>query len=211
MLNWLGNLLGSLLVRLSPLKSIAHWKIWAEMKSWYDRFKKWRDWYKQHVMGPMKQMQAMQRQLYNTFFKPLLLLVDHIRQLTSIVGIFNRKLANKLNYQFLKIESYILMPMNTMTSRVNALGRTFSGFLTILGYFDRATLLNSIWRDAGLVKSILSNPLDQHPGSYTLSASTSITDMQTNTRQYLNSDTGPYAADVDQTIMTLRGYLSGGL
>jgi hypothetical protein len=199
--NWLGSLLGSLLGKFGPLKNIQHWKIWVEMKAWYDRFKKWRDWYKQHVMAPMKQMQAMQRQLYNTFFKPLLLLVDHVRQLTSIIGIFNKKLADKLNYQFLRVESFILAPMNAMTSRVNGLGRAFTGILTPLGYLDRGTLLNSTWRDAGLIKEILHNPFEQHPAAATLAPAPTISDHVTAVKEYTNSGSGPYAADVNAGVL----------
>jgi len=210
-LSWIGDIFSPLIKLLSPLKNIRQWQIWAELKNWYTRFKQWRDWYKQHVMGPMQAMQKMQRQLFDTYLKPLLTLVDHIRQLTSIIGIFNKKLADKLNFQFLRVEAFLLTPFNMMTSRVNALGGALTGIMTYLGYFDRGTLLNSVWRDAGLIKEILHNPYEQHPGSYTLTPATSITDMQSNTRQYLDSDSGPYAADVDQTIVTFHGYLAGGL
>jgi hypothetical protein len=206
-LGWLGNIFGSLLHVFSPLKAIAHWKIWAELKTWYDRFKKWRDWYKQHVLAPMQKMRKMQQDLYNQFFRPLLKVVDDLRRITSIVGIFNRKLANKLNYQFLRVESYLLAPLNKITSRVNGLGRALTGIVTPLGYLDRATLLNSVWRDAALIKEILHNPYEQHPAAATLPAGPTISDRVGWTLEYAGSGSGPYAADVDAGVanyQTLR-------
>jgi hypothetical protein len=199
--SWLGDLFGKLLGIFNPLKNIQHWKIWAEMKAWYDRFKKWRDWYKTHVMGPMQQMQKLQRQIYNQFFKPILLLVDHIRQLTSIIGVFNKKLADKLNFQFLKVETILLSPFNAMTSRVNSLGRAFQSILTPLGYLDRGTLLNSIWRDAALVKGILHNPFDQHPLPAAAPPQKTLHDTITGAKQFLDTGTGPYADGVNSTML----------
>ena len=207
-LSWLGAIFSPILKVLSPLKNIHQWQIWAELKNWYERFKKWRDWYKQHIMAPMKQMQQLQRQIYNQFMKPLLLLVDHIRQLTAIIGIFNKKLADKLNFQFLRIESYILAPMNSMTSRVNQLGRAMTGIVTLLGFLDRGVLLNSIWRDAGLVKEIIHNPFGQHPPAATVPAQPTLQDRVGWTREYLNSDGGPYAADVDAAALNFKGSLA---
>lgn len=208
--SWLGDLFGKIIGLFNPLKSIAHWKIWVELQNWYKRFKQWRDWYRDHIMNPMKQLQQLQRQLYNQFFAPLLRLVDHIRQLTQIVGIFNRKLANQLNLYFLRVESYILQPFNIMTSRTNALGRAFQGMMTPLGYFDRGTLLNSVWRDAALIKEILHNPFEQHPPAATPAPRPTVSEQVSAVRQYLASGTGPYAEDVNTAIQHFRDTLAAG-
>lgn len=207
-MTWLLTALDKLLGRFNPLKNIQHWKIWAELKAWYTRFKQWRDWYKQHVMNPMQQMQKLQRQLYDTYFAPVLNLVDHIRQLTGIIGIFNRKLAAKLNYQFLRVESYLLEPFNIVTERTNRLGYAIQGMLTPLGYLDRATLLNSIWRDAGLIKQILHNPWNQHPAAASLPAATTISQAADNTLAYIQTGGGPYQPDVDQAVTNFQKYMA---
>src|SRR5579875_47645 len=208
--SWLPDLFGKLLGIFNPLKAITHWRIWAELKNWYERFKKWRDWYNQHVIQPLAQMQKLQRQLFDQLFSPFLSLIDHLRQLTGIIGIFNHKLANRLNYMFLRVESYLLVPMNAITSRTNALGFAIQSILTPLGYLDRGTLLNSIWRDAALVREILHNPFEQHPPAATLPTGPTVNDKVAWAQQYLNSDTGPYADRVDQMILTYRTLKAGG-
>lgn len=206
--SWLGGLFHGLLDIFNPLKTLQHWKIWAEMKQWYERFKKWRDWYKEHVLAPMRRMQQLQRQIYNQFMKPILTLVDHIRQLTQIVAIFNKKLADKLNYYFLRIESYLLAPLNKITSRTNALGMAVQSILTPLGYLDRGLLLNSVWRDAGLIKEILHNPFEVQTPKPTAPPMPSLNDAVNSGNQYLLDGTGPYQQDVDQTMLNFKSYLA---
>ena len=203
-MSWLGNIFGSLLHVFSPLKSIAHWEIWLEMKNWYSRFKKWRDWYRDHVLAPFKQQQQAIAKIRDRFIKPVILLIDHVRQLSQVIGIFNKKLAAKLDFQFLKVESYLLKPFNDALNRIGGLGRAIQGFITPLGYFDRGTLLNSLWRDAGLVTEILHNPFEQHPPAATLPPQPTISDRIGWTEQYLNSDAGPYAPDVDKMLVNYQ-------
>jgi hypothetical protein len=206
--SWLTNIFHGILKVFNPLKALKHWKIWAELKAWYTRFKKWRDWYRDHVLKPMRQMQQMQRQIYNQFFRPMLSLVDHIRRLTSIIGLFNRKLANKLNLYFLRVETFLLTPFNAMTRRTNLLGRAIQGVLTPLGYLDRGTLLNSVWRDAGLVKGILNNPFDQHPAAATLPPEPTTADNVAAAKQYLSNGTGRFAEDVDSSVLKFKAMLA---
>lgn len=206
--SWLGGLFDRLLGFFNPLKAIQHWKIWLELKNWYERFKKWRDWYKQHVQTPFANIQKLQRQLFDTYMRPLLDLVDHIRQLTSIIGIFNRKLANQLNFMFLRVEGFLLEPFNAMGQRVNALGGGLAGIITQLGYLDRGTLLNSIWRDAGLIKEILRNPYEQHPAAAATPPAPTLHDSIAAGLEFIRTDGGPYAADVQNAVLLFHTYES---
>jgi hypothetical protein len=199
-ISWLTDFVFSILNVFSPLKSIAHWKIWAELLKWYERFKKWVDWYREHVIKPMRAEQQALARIRDKFIMPVIKLIDHIRQLTQIVGIFSKGLAAKLNYQFLKVEGYLLKPFNDATARINQLYGTFGGFLTALGYFDRATLLNSIWRDAGLIRQTLWNPWNVPPESNPLPTPKPLTDVRDETVLYLNTQTGPLQTDVQKGI-----------
>src|SRR5579885_1504467 len=87
--SWLTGIFTKLISIFSPLKTLQQWRIWAELQHWYERFRRWRDWYRDHVQTPMRQMQALQRQLFDQYFRPVLVLIDHIRQITGIVAIFN--------------------------------------------------------------------------------------------------------------------------
>ena len=156
--SWLSDLFTGVVHLFDPLKGIKHWTIWTEIWKVYLKLKKWRDWYRDHVQKEIKAMQDMQRRIYNLVFKPILTIVDTIRRITGVVGIFNRGLATRLNTMFLRVEGYILEPFNALTSKFNSFERIFDAFLTPLGFFDRATLLNSIWRDFGLLRNLFRNP-----------------------------------------------------
>lgn len=208
--SWLSDIFGKLLGIFSPLKSIQHWKIWAEMKAWYDRFKKWRDWYRDHILKPFQAEQKALAQLRDKFVMPVIKLIDHIRQLSQVIGIFNKGLANKLNYQFLKIETGLLSPFNAASNRINTIAGMFGGFLTGLGYFDRDTVLNSIWRDASLVKQILYNPFGKTMPAAKLPAAPTMQDRLDWTSQYIKTDSGPYAQAVDDAVLKFQQLKAGG-
>lgn len=197
---WLTNIFSGILNVFSPLKAIEHWKIWAQMKTWYDTFKKWRDWYRDHILKPFKAQQAALKKLREQFVMPVIKLIDHIRQLSQVIGIFNKGLAEKLDFQFLRVEQYLLKPFNDASSRINTITSMFNGFMTPLGYFDRDTLLNSIWRDAGIIKQILYNPHNVHPAAAPLPTTQTVSAIISDAKQYLENGTGPFAKDVDEGV-----------
>lgn len=206
-LGWLGDLLHGLLHVFSPLKSIAHWKIWVQIYDVYKRLKGWEDWYKKHILSQMQKWQALQHQLFNQFVAPILRIVDLVRRITGVVGIFNRALADRLNLMFLRVEGYLLLPFNKMTARVNSLGAIFRTILTPLGYFDRATLLNSIWRDIGLLATLIRNPLGG-----TIAKGTSVPPPPIPLRfgymtDYLQGNSSPIQADVDGSVKYVQTLL----
>lgn len=157
--SWLGEIFSSLLGIFKPLAKIAHWKIWAAIWDVINRLRSWYKWYQTNVQARMRAMQQLYNQLYAKWVAPILKIVDTVRRLTGIVGLVNHKLAAKLNTLFLRVEGYLLEPLNQVIARINKMERIFGGFLTPLGFLDRATLLNSFWRDIGLLRNLLRNPL----------------------------------------------------
>jgi hypothetical protein len=158
-LDGLRDALRSVLRRFKSLKDIKTWKIWSEIKNAYERWKRWRDWYKTHVQTYIDSIRKLQRQIYQQFFLPVLKIIDTLRRMSQIVGIFSPKLAAKLNSIFFRIEGALLAPLRAWQARINGLGHIMQAILTPLGYFDRATLLNSLWRDAKYLRVLARNPL----------------------------------------------------
>lgn len=156
--SWIGDVFSGILKIFSPLKAVAHWAIWGDLKAIWLHLKAWRDWYRKHVLAQMQALQALERQIFNTWIRPVLNIIDTIRRMTGAIGIFNKALANRLNLMFLRVEGYILEPFNLLISKINKIQNEFTAFLTPLGYFDRATSLNSLWRDFGHLKTLLENP-----------------------------------------------------
>lgn len=208
-LSWLGDLFTSFLGIFKPLAKIAHWKIWAAIWDLIQRLRNWYKWYQQNVQKRMQAMRALYNHYYQQFVAPILKIVDTVRRLTGIVGLVNHKLAAKLNAIFYRIEGYILLPFNLVIQRINTMQRMFGGFLTPLGFFDRATLLNSFWRDVGLLRRLLENPL----GSATPTAPPpSIPDFEKSFQpltSYFSRQASDIQPDVDAGIQNIVSYLKG--
>lgn len=207
MLSWLGNIFGSFLGIFKPLASIAHWKIWAAVWDLIQRLRNWYKWYQQNVQQRMQRMRALYNHYFQTFVAPVLKIIDTIRRLTGVVGIFNRKLANHLNALFERIEGYILLPFNTIIQRINQMQRMFGGFLTPLGFFDRATLLNSFWRDVGLLRNLLENPLGSKA---TISPPPNLADFAKTfapLQTYVQGQSSPIGTDVDTGVKNILSYM----
>jgi hypothetical protein len=157
--SWLGNVFKGL---FSILKKLVHLKwsdLWRGLQDVLHRLKNWYGWYKTHVQQPIQQARANFKKLHDRFILPVIRMVDTIRRITSIVGLFNKRLAAKLNSVFFRIEAALLAPMRAFLNRVNSLGGIMRQFLTPLGYFDRATLLTSLWRDAKYLRVLARHPL----------------------------------------------------
>ncbi|MGH9487143.1 MAG: hypothetical protein ACRD04_06075 [Terriglobales bacterium] len=184
-LSWLGNLFGSFLGIFKPLAQITHWQIWSAIWDLINRLRSWYKWYQTNVQANMKRMRALYDHYFNTFVAPILKIVDTIRRMTAIVGLVNHKLATQLNTMFERIEGYILLPFNTVIQHINTMQRMFGAFLTPLGYLDRATLINSFWRDLVGLKSIWSNPFN-----------TTFTDSPVPPPQPINTA----VSDISQTV-----------
>jgi hypothetical protein len=157
--SWLGKVFNGIIGIFKKLGNLKWSDIWRGIQDILHRLKNWYEWYKTHVQQPIQQARANFRKLFNRFIQPIIGIVDTLRRITSLVGLFNKRLAAKLNSVFFRIEAALLAPMRAFLNRINSLGHVMQAFLTPLGYFDRATLLNSLWRDAKYLRHIVLNPL----------------------------------------------------
>lgn len=209
--SWLLNLLVGILKRLNPLHWLRWSALWGEFQKWYATFKKWRDWYRDHIQKQIDAFRKLQRQIYTTFFLPIIRVVDTIRRLSQIVGIFNQKLAAKLNSIFFRIEGKILAPFNALVQRMNIFGSIARAILTPLGYFDRATLLNSLWRDAKYLRVLVHNPIGQILPTPPPLAAPLIADRVQTVKDYLSGAPSDFGDKVDARVAYIRNFFANGL
>ena len=202
--SWLTNILSGLVKVFKPLAAIKHWKVWAAIWDLIQRLRTWYKWYQQNVQARMRAILALYNRLYQRFVAPILKIVDTIRRLTGVVGIFNRKLAAKLNTLFLRVEGYLLAPLNAVVRKINAMERIFSGFLTPLGYLDRATLLNSFWRDIGHLKELWRNPFSLTFPTPATPARAPLSTSVAPLTAYLAGQSSPLQPRVDFAIEEIR-------
>ena len=193
------------------IKKIVHLKwsdLWKAIQDLVHRLKNWYRWYQQNVQKQIQAARQRFRLLFDHFILPVIRVIDTIRRITQIVGLFNKRLAAKLNLVFLRIEAKLLLPLNLYNQRLNVLSGMFSGFLTQLGYLDRATLDNSIWRDVRQLREIFRNPLAGTMPDATLPTTPTYQDQKSVLIDYLQSGGGDLAPRVADSVTTFRGLIN---
>ena len=132
---------------LKALNLLAHFKwreLWALLKEWYDQLRKWIAWYQKHVLKPLSDLRASIMRLYNTFFRPVIAILESLRTMLRFLSIFDRKLAALLDAKLVWLEGIVMTPITAMMKRINSMSSTMRAMLTPLGMLDRVLLLESM-------------------------------------------------------------------
>ena len=178
---------------LSALGHLDFRKIWGAIKRGYERLRRALDWYMRTIQRPLDQIRQRIWEIYRRFFQPILRFLDSLRVFTRALALFNRKLAMKLDSKLWNLEAKLLWPITQMLKRVNSLSSYMRAYITRLGLLDRTLLLESLRRDALLVWEVLTNPRARLFAPVARWKPVGISGVQSNFRQFLDSDTGPVA------------------
>lgn len=209
--SWLTNIFQTI---WSIIKKIVHLKwsdLWKALQTLVQHLRSWYRWYQVNVQAQIQAARQRFRLLYDRFIFPVIRVIDTIRRITQLVGLFNKRLAAKLNLVFLRIEAKLLLPLNLYNQRLNVLSRMMSGFLTQLGYLDRATLLNSLWRDAKYLRVLATNPL---AGSLSAAPTPPLVPLSQRVqaaKDYLNGIATSFSASVDASVATAKNFMENGV
>ena len=202
--NWIARGLRVVWRGFSALGHLKFGQIWSAIKRGYERFRKWVDWYIDNFQKPIEQIRARIWEIYNRFFKPIIRFLDSLRVLTRAIGIFNRKLAAKLDARLWLLESRILWPITQMLKRVNELSGWMRAYITRLGYLDRTLQLESLRRDALLVWEVLTNPRARLFAPGETARSYTYSDLHSDVQVYGATKTGPIADYIDEAHRSVR-------
>jgi len=222
-MNFLGNIVGilvsvvkDLLTRLeaivstiwNALKKLGLSKIYHWLQMLFCLYQRLHSWLEKYVICPLKQEEAFLLELYNTYILPIVKLMNDLERLTQIIGIFDKKLAAKIDQALWNLELKITSPILRAMQRVNVMASYIEAMLTLGGYFDRLTQLSSIWRDAGLIRSILHNPYQQQVTIGAPAPEIPLNIQVAPFVQYLKSGDGPWADDINTDGLHLQQYLT---
>ena len=196
-----GILKGGVLAVLKALKTLSHlnWReLWQLIKKGYDHLRQWIAWWQKHILKPLSDMRASIMRLYNTFFRPVIAILESLRTMVRFLSIFDRKLAALLDSKLSALESLVMTPITAALKRLNSLSSTLRAMLTPLGMLDRVLLLESMRRDAALIWEVLTNPraaistVKAPPAPYTYS------DLHSDVHLYAQTGNGPVADYVQE-------------
>lgn len=197
---------------IKGIKALLHLnfrEIWRSLRCAYERFQRARVWWKKHVQDPIDKIRKNIMDIYRTFFQPIIRFLDSLRVFIRFIGLFNRKLAAKLDARLWGLESKILFPITYMLKRVNELSSFQRAWITTLGMLDRSLLLESLRRDASLVWEVLTNPRGKifEPGKALLPYTYS--DLHSDVQLYADTRGGPIADYIDEAHRSVREDLIG--
>jgi len=143
---------------IKALRKINFKHLWHKLKHAWTIYQKALEWWRKHVQEPIERMRRQVWAIYRAFFKPVIMLLDTFRPIIRMIGLFNRKLAAKLDHRLIALEGKILWPITVTLHRLNEISSYFTALVTVTGRLSRPLLLESMRRDALLVWEVLTNP-----------------------------------------------------
>lgn len=188
---------------LDALKALLHgnWRqFWHDLKAAWDTLRKWAKQIHDTVFGPLDQIRKTIQKLYDTFWKPVLTVIDSMRHIVSVVGIFDRKLAAKLDQRLWNLEGKLLAPITTLYKRLNSISSYFRAILTTLGLLDRALLVESIRRDCSIIWHVLMNPTGKQPPPATPGHPRTAREVNTDYQEFVARGTGAYEPPIAHAV-----------
>ena len=207
-----GVLKGGVLAVLKALRTLSHlnWReLWQLIKKGYDHLRQWIAWWQKHILKPLSDMRASIMRLYNTYFRPVIAILESLRTMVRFLAIFDRKLAALLDSKLSALESLVMTPITAMLKRLNGLSSYLRAILTPLGMLDRVLLLESMRRDASLIWEVLTNPqaaIHQVAGP---AAPYMYSDLSADVHIWATSNTGPVADYAQQAQAAGKEVLQG--
>lgn len=167
--------------------------LWQDIKSMWSGFVAWVKKVYAAISGPIKLWQQTIHNLYDKFFRPVVQVIDSLRVMVNMIGIFDRKLAAKLDQALWQIEAKVLSPITYLQQRLNLIASMMRATLTQLGYLDRPLLLESLRKNAAIAWHVLLNPLDKPEATAPAPPAVSVQQLDNNFMQWYKADTGPVA------------------
>jgi len=185
--------------------------IWHAAKRIKKRIDDARAWWRDHVQAPLDRIRAQIHQLYRTFFRPIINIIESMRGAVRILGIFNRRLAARLDQRLAWLEGKVMWPITTMLHRLNEISSYVRAVFTASGLLDRLVVIESIRRDALLVWEVLTNPraviYHPTPPGPPRSAPKELHDLINAADVYLKTGGGPLAPGMDVVLSDAREIL----
>jgi hypothetical protein len=192
---------------IKALRKINFTHLWHKLKHAWTIYQKALEWWRKHVQEPIDRMRRQVWAIYRAFFKPVIMLLDTFRPIIRMIGLFNRKLAAKLDHRLIALEGKILWPITVTLHRLNEISSYFTALITVTGRLSRPLLLESMRRDALLVWEVLTNPRAVLYSPPEPAGPPSVQSVQRDFREYLEHGTGPYAMhEAEAKAALLQGY-----
>lgn len=170
-----------------------------------------RDWLKatfQPVFDFLRAVRDVVTRLYDTFVKPVLAVIDFIRQLDRVLQVFHINLLSGLDAVLTRVEQRIDGVVQWLYARLNDVFNILNTIVGLDGFFQRYMFLHTQARDVGYSWRIMLNswsrPLsdDQVHHLHHFAKHPTPDEAIADTAAWLGGDEANYGADLDAAVAT---------
>jgi hypothetical protein len=131
------------------------------LKIW-DAIKKAQEWLERHLrplIDFLKRLQKLYRQYYNRYLRPMLLMIQHVRQYLQILSLLHIKIAQKLDAYLANLQAKLVHSFATVMGTINLLVDISNALVDPRYLIRKPALLLSIRRQLpALIHAITGRP-----------------------------------------------------
>lgn len=165
------------------------------------------------LFGPisdlLKKAVATVRHLYNTWLRPIIRLIDVVRQFLRVAEAFHIKFASNIDQALGRLEGKLTAPILLTIGKVNELTNQVNKIVTLNGALQRAVLVQGLVKVPGCVTNLWWN--SQTPTGISdgwqldpVEDATGVPALTSNLRSLAYDDSGPYKGGFDEWIRNFR-------
>jgi len=155
--------------------------------------------------------------IYRRFIRPMLIVLQDLRQLLAILAAFHIRFAQKLDQKLTELEYKITQPLFYLLSFVNGVANWVNLIVTAGYLLQKSVFLNSLFAYVGEALNLQLNAMNQPPGAAAIGAANAANKTQSQAQSaadmnsFLAGSGGPIPADLAPYGAQLDQYLSQGL
>jgi hypothetical protein len=191
----LGGILGPLINTIAQIFTKLH-----------DTLAKWFD----PLLKLLKRVQDVVRRIYNVWLRPILRVIDTVRQFLRILELFHVKWAAAADTALARLEAKITKPYLWALLELNKITNWIDYIVTAGGLFQRAVLLSSMLKHIDGVTNLWWNSQNRNTELYNggkvvpLDDPPTIDQMREEYRQFFEDDSGPLQDEWNRWINGLN-------
>jgi len=158
----------------------------------------------------MRKIREAIMRIYNTFFRPIIQLIESLRRVLAILKLFHIKWAQRLDARLARLEGRIMAPIYDLLRHTSIAGSWMNLLLTLHYTLQRPIFVRTLWAYQGDVVRTFWSSQSMFPPANPPTAPTPPTLDQTgrqatqDLQDYLTADSGPLAASIQAGMTYLQ-------
>jgi hypothetical protein len=161
----------------------------------------------------MRKIREAIMRIYNTFFRPIIQLIESLRRVLAILKLFHIKWADRLDRRLARLEGRIMAPIYDLLRHTSIAGSWLNLLLTLKYTLQRPIFVRTLWAYQGdVVRTFwdaqsMFPPAVSGPPTPPAPAPPTSQEIAQEWMDYLTTGGGPLATSIDAGMAQLNGML----